>query len=127
MAGESGAVQLGDVTVQRLVGASTMRKVDAAVQRHGLITVVLMRLAPFLSNDAISLVAGLLKMGYWRFMGATLLGITPLAALIGWFGRDWQRLKAGLMWTSVILLLAYGAYVVWQWQHTSHRGLDQPV
>lgn len=106
---------VGEVTVYRLVGQETAEKIDAAVQRHGLISVVLIRLAPFLSNDAISFVGGMLRMGFLRFMAATLLGITPLMLLIGWFGKDWETMKSGLIWGSAAALLAYAGYLGWRY------------
>jgi uncharacterized membrane protein YdjX (TVP38/TMEM64 family) len=104
---------LGPYTVYRLIGKESERKVEAAVERYGLGAVVLARISPFLSNDAISFVAGLVRMGYWRFMGATLAGIVPLVGLVAWLSEDMERLKTGLVWVSSVSLLGFVAYVVY--------------
>lgn len=44
------------------------------------------RLAPFLSFDAISYAAGLTPLTFWRFLVATLLGVTPISFLLAYGG-----------------------------------------
>ena len=71
------------------------------------------RVNPFLSNDAISFVGGILKMTYWKFIGATLVGIAPLTIFIAILGRSTDQLKSGLLWGSLVSLVLFGAYVFW--------------
>ncbi len=85
--------------------------VQRLVEHYSFGIVALFRLSPILSTDAISLVAGLLGMNYWRYIGATLLGITPLAIGIAYFAKDLERLKEGLYWLGGIGLLLYGVYI----------------
>ena len=108
---------LSESALERLVGKKTLSKVEEQACEYGFWFVVIVRLAPFLSNDAISLIAGLIRMGYLRFMLATLLGITPLAAAIGYFGRDTSTLKTGLIWISAIALVAFAMKVLWDKKH----------
>ena len=68
---------------------------------------------PFRSNDAISFVAGILKMNYWKFISATILGIAPLTFLIAITGEDIDSLKIGLLWGSIVSLLIFGIYIWW--------------
>jgi len=75
--------------------------------------VAIARFSPFLSNDAISFVAGILKMSYWKFMGATLAGITPLIILIAWLSESMDRLETGLIWISAISLAVFIGYIVY--------------
>ena len=103
----------GPVIVQKLIGYRTERKITSFIDDYGFWTVIVIRLSPFLSNDAISFVAGVLKMGYWRFIGATMLGISPLIFFIAYLGGDYERLKTGLIWTSVISLVLFIAFVWW--------------
>jgi len=102
---------LGEVAVIKLVGEKQQKKLEYYVERYGFWAVIITRLAPALSNDAISFVAGMLKLSYRKFIGATLLGITPLAVLLAWFGENNDRLKTGLIWTSVISLVFLVAYI----------------
>lgn len=103
---------LGEFTVQKLIGAKTERKVSSFLKEYGFWAVVVTRINPFLSNDAISFVGGMLKISYWKFISATLLGISPLIVFIAIIGRDTQQLKTGLVWLLVSLVLFIG-YVWW--------------
>lgn len=104
---------LGRQTVHKLIGGRTEQKIEEFMENYGAGAVGIARFSPFLSNDAISFVAGLLKMSYWKFMAATLAGITPLVLLIAWMTEDMDRLKTGLIWISVISLAAFIAYIVY--------------
>lgn len=107
----------GDTIVKRIIGKKSEKKVATFLDDYGFWAVIVTRLNPFLSNDAISFVGGLLRMGYWKFMGATLVGIAPLTAFIAIFGKSIDELKMGLLWGSVISLLAFGAYIWWDKKH----------
>lgn len=103
----------GPVIVGKLVGNKTEEKIESFIDDYGFWAVIVTRLSPFLSNDAISFVGGMLRMNYWRFIGATLAGITPLTALIAFLGENNERLKTGLIWGSVISIALFAAYVWW--------------
>ncbi|WP_027065572.1 TVP38/TMEM64 family protein [Maribacter sp. Hel_I_7] len=107
----------GDTIVKRIIGKKSEKKVASFLDDYGFWAVIVTRLNPFLSNDAISFVGGLLRMGYWKFMVATLVGIAPLTAFIAIFGKSIDELKMGLLWGSVISLLAFGAYIWWAKKH----------
>lgn len=102
---------LSQPLINRVVGEKQERKLEDLVQRYGFGIVVLFRLSPLLSTDAISLVAGALRMSYWRYILATLMGITPLAIAIAYFSQDLERLKQGLYWLGGAGLLLYAIYV----------------
>ena len=103
----------GPVIVEKLIGHKTERKIGDFIEDYGFWAVIVTRLNPFLSNDAISFVAGILKMGYWKFIGATLAGIAPLTLFIAVIGESTDGLKTGLLWGSIISLLLFGGYVYW--------------
>lgn len=104
---------LGPVIVDKLIGHKTDKKLTAFIDDYGFWTIIVVRLSPFLSNDAISFVGGVLRMGYWRFIGATMLGISPLIIFIAYLGGDYERLKSGLIWASVISLVLFVAFIWW--------------
>jgi uncharacterized membrane protein YdjX (TVP38/TMEM64 family) len=104
---------LGPPVVGKILGPKGQKEVEGFIDDYGFWAIIVTRLAPFLSNDAISFVAGMLRMGYWRFIGATLLGITPLTIFIAWLGEENDRLKTGLIWASVVSILGFAAYVWW--------------
>lgn len=103
----------GPVIVEKLIGYRTEKKISDFIDDYGFWTIIVVRLSPFLSNDAISFVAGVLRMGYWRFIGATMIGISPLIIFIAYLGGDYERLKTGLIWTSVISLVLFVLFVWW--------------
>lgn len=103
----------GSPLIERLLGKKAKDKVEGFIDDYGFYAVIITRISPFLSNDAISFVSGILRMGYWRFIGATMIGILPLTALIAYLGEDNDRLINGLIWVSVISLVGFIGYVWW--------------
>jgi len=105
---------LGQVYVLKLLGEKTESKIEGFIEDFGFWAIIITRLNPFLSNDAISFVAGLLKMGYWRFIGATIIGILPLTILIAILGKTTDSLESGLLIGSIVSLVLFGIY--WYWK-----------
>ena len=103
----------GPVIVERLIGEKNEQKIADFIDDYGFWAVIVTRVNPFLSNDAISFVGGILKMTYWKFLGATLVGIAPLTIFIAILGRSTDQLKSGLLWGSLVSLVLFGAYVFW--------------
>jgi uncharacterized membrane protein YdjX (TVP38/TMEM64 family) len=104
---------LSPVIVQKLLGPKTENKISDFLDDYGFWAVIVTRINPFLSNDAISFVGGILKLGYWKFIGATLLGIAPLTIFIAIIGDSTQQLKTGLLWGSLVSLALFILYVYW--------------
>lgn len=104
---------IGPATVDRLVGEATERKVSGFVERYGVWAVVAARVSPVISTDAVSVVAGLVQMGYARFLAATAAGTLPLTVLVAWLGEDIDRLKTGLIWVSAVSLATFVGYVLY--------------
>lgn len=96
-----------------ILGTNTKDRVEKFITNYGFWAIIVTRLNPFLSNDAISFVAGILKISYLKFMGATLLGITPLVLLIAVTEGYMDKLKMVLLWVSVISLLVFIAYLIY--------------
>ncbi len=103
----------GPVIVEKLIGEKNEQKITDFIEDYGFWAVIVTRLNPFLSNDAISFVGGILKMTYWKFIGATLVGIAPLTIFIAILGRSTDQLKTGLLWGSLVSLALFGGYVYW--------------
>lgn len=113
---------LGEGKVGKLIGGKTEHKISQFIEDYGFWAVVVTRLNPFLSNDAISFVAGILRMGYWRFIGATLLGIAPLTIYLAIIGQSTESLKTGLLWASLVSLAGFVAYVWWDKKRDKDQG-----
>lgn len=102
---------LNPVTVDRLIGREVERRIERHVKRYGFWAVALFRVSPVLSTDAISIVAGLLEMHFWRYLAATALGFLPLAAGIAILGGDLVHMERTLVWVSVASIGALLLYV----------------
>lgn len=102
--------------ISRILGEKTFKKVSSFVRKYGFWAVAITRLNPFLSNDAISFVTGILKMNYWKFVTATFLGIFPVVMLLALIGKNTDSLKSGLLWGSIASVLIFGIYIWWDKQ-----------
>lgn len=103
----------GPVTVDRMLGHETEQKVERMVERYGLWAIIAARISPVLSTDAVSIVAGLVKMSFPRFLLATGAGTIPLTILIAILGADIQRLKTGLIVISAVSVAIFVGYVIY--------------
>ncbi|MCW8981547.1 TVP38/TMEM64 family protein [Altibacter sp.] len=103
----------GPILVSKLIGPKTEDKIEDFIEDYGFWAVIVTRFNPLLSNDAISFVAGILKMNYWKFIGATMLGITPLTIFVAIMGRSTDSLQNGLIWGSAVSVVLFGGYVWW--------------
>ncbi len=104
---------LSEDTLLALLGEKAEKRMRSYLENYGFGTVLVFRIAPFLSNDTISFVAGLTRMGFWKFMAATALGIAPLISLLAYLEGNSERLQRGLIWTSAVCLVGFGIYVWW--------------
>lgn len=96
---------------QRVVSEEKIKKIQTFLDRYGFGAVVIFRLCPFVSNDAISVAAGISKMNFWRFMLATMVGSIPFNVAIAYFGRETDTLMTGLYWVGGGGLAIYILYV----------------
>lgn len=104
---------VGEAGVKKLIGNKTQQKVSDFMDRYGLWAIIIARISPFLSNDAVSFVAGFATMRYWQFILATFAGIVPLTVLLAWLGENNDRLKSGLIWVSAVSLALFIGYVLY--------------
>lgn len=104
-------IKLKSVFLNKMVGEKNLEKMDFWISNYAFGSVVLFRISPFLSNDAISFIAGMLEMKYKRFIIATLVGMVPLSIAVAYFSRDISTLEDGLYWIGGAGLVAYGIYI----------------
>ncbi len=101
---------LGPVTVRKLMSDKVQKKTSEFIKNYGVAAIAITRISS-LSNDSLSIVAGLLKMSYQKYILATLGGITPLILLLAIYGRNGKILKA-LIWIAVISLVLLIIYII---------------
>ncbi|MBT0608365.1 TVP38/TMEM64 family protein [Aequorivita echinoideorum] len=109
---------IGPWFAAQILGKKKERTISRFLDDYGFWAVVITRINPFLSNDAISFVAGILKMDYFKFISATLAGIAPLILFLAIMGENFQTLKTGLLIVSVISLFIFGIYL---WIKKRHK------
>ena len=102
--------KLSPVIVDKLVSEKTQNKLQDFISNYGMKAIFVLRISS-LSNDGLSLVAGLLEMKYRRFIIATMLGMTPLIAALAILG-DRGKIEKGLIWIGGFLLICLVTYII---------------
>lgn len=103
---------LGEKTLDNFIDEDQEKKIDFYVERYGIWTVIVSRFNPFLSLDALSFAAGIAKMGYWKFIFGTMIGVIPLILLLNYFGRNNGHFLNGLLWFSIFSLLCLVVFII---------------
>ncbi len=103
---------LGEATVYKIVGENTEKKIEGYAERYGLWVIIIARLSPILSNDAVSFVGGLLKIPFWKFLLATAAGITPLAVIMAYLGENNERLVTGSIIVTAVSVVGIVVYII---------------
>lgn len=73
-----------------------------------MVRIILLNL--LLPKDAIRFVGGILKTGYWRFVGATFTGIAPLTLFIACIGKSTDALEKSLLWARPLSVDPFWGY-----------------
>lgn len=116
---------LGYETVRRWRGMRrVLRRLEPARSQGWLMAIVFAsRLVPFISFDAVSYAAGLTPLAFWRFALATLVGVTPVAFLLTYFGKaaiESERALLILLLIGGLTLIPIAARLLWLW-HRKRR------
>jgi uncharacterized membrane protein YdjX (TVP38/TMEM64 family) len=101
---------LGPATVHKLMSDKVQRKTSEFITDYGVAAIAITRICS-LSNDSLSIVAGLLQMKYSKYILATLGGITPLILLLAVYGKNGKILTA-LIWIAAISLVLLIVYII---------------
>lgn len=106
--GASGAFAISRVLGRDVISASSSSAARfltrARSQRGLMLCVFLTRLVPFVSFDAVSYLAGLTPLTFWRFLVATLAGTTPTCLAFAAAGHA----QVGADQPTAILIVACG-------------------
>ncbi|GAA0548016.1 TVP38/TMEM64 family protein [Chitinophaga japonensis] len=101
---------LGPSIVNKFISVKTQEKIRGFIKAYGVPAIAITRLSS-LSNDSLSFVAGILKMSYWKYILATLAGITPLVVLLAIYGKN-GRIEKALIWIAAISLVLLVLYII---------------
>ena len=108
---------VGDSLVRLLAGEKARRTAYDFAQKRGVQGVLMVRLMPILSADAMNLVAGTVRIPFRGFFLANAAGALPVTALVVWLSNSAQRLAWGLG----LLSLAVGLFALWRWWSARRR------
>lgn len=93
--------------VERVVGANAIATADRQFRRWGTPGIVLARVVPGISFDAVSYLAGLSSISFRRFIVLTAIGAVPQAYLYAWLVQSHPAAAwtvAGIMTAMIIVL-----------------------
>ena len=77
---------LGRDVVEKFAGKGALASVEGYFKKYGSKTILVCRLLPFVSFDAVSYFAGLTPMGFLAFFVATGIGQTPATIVYSYVG-----------------------------------------
>ena len=100
---------LGRDTVERFAGKGALASVEGYFKKYGTRTVLICRLLPFVSFDAVSYFAGLTPIKFWSFIWATGLGQLPATIVYSYVGG---MLTGGIKYFVTALLCIFSLAIL---------------
>ena len=101
---------LGRDVVEKFAGKGALASVEGYFEKYGTKTILVCRLLPFVSFDAVSYFAGLTPLKFWPFFLATGLGQTPATIVYSYVGGMLTG-GARIMMTGLLCLFAISILV----------------
>ena len=102
---------IGPAILKRILKDNARVKLTELIKEYGVGAIILFRLSPILSNEAISFIPAFLRMNYKKFILATLIGSSPVIAILA-FTAGKGNFKTVLIWLSIISLGVYILYLI---------------
>ena len=102
---------IGPAILKRILKDNTRVKLTELVKEYGVGAIILFRLSPILSNEAISFIPAFLRINYKKFILATLVGSIPVIAILAFTAGE-GNFKTVLIWLSIISLVVYIVYLI---------------
>ncbi len=115
----------GPAFITRLIGYKSQQNVSEFLEHYGVWAIIVTRINPLLSNDAISFIAGVVRMSYKKFILSTLIGIAPLVVVIAILGQMNDGFKSTFIWISIASLLMFIGFVWWDRKRRNKLKNDQ--
>lgn len=103
----------GRPAAEKFVSSKLLDKTDKFFDEYGNYAILIARLLPFISFDAVSYAAGLTNMEFWSFFWATGIGQLPATIVYSILGENIDQMaKFGLgIVTGFIALVAFGVAI----------------
>ena len=100
---------LGRDTVERFAGRGALASVEDYFVKYGSRTILICRLLPFVSFDAVSYFAGLTPIKFWPFFVATGIGQLPATIVYSYVGG---MLTGGVKYFVTALLCIFALSIL---------------
>jgi uncharacterized membrane protein YdjX (TVP38/TMEM64 family) len=81
-----GRTLLHGVVQARLAGYPRFKAIERAVERHGIKTVILLRLSPIMPFNLLNYLFGVTRLSVAQYAAASVIGVVPGAALFAYLG-----------------------------------------
>jgi uncharacterized membrane protein YdjX (TVP38/TMEM64 family) len=100
----------GRPAVEHFVGNKGINYVERFFKRYGTNSVLIARLIPVVSFDAVSYVAGVTSISFWSFFWASAVGELPATIVYSWLGQNMSSVAKFGLWAfvGVAALLIFG-------------------
>jgi uncharacterized membrane protein YdjX (TVP38/TMEM64 family) len=105
---------LGRGAAQALIGRFGLEAADGWIARRGPYGIVVARLMPGMAFDNISFGAGLTRIGFWRFMAATVAGAAPQTFLYVYLGQSAAQYAWAMLAGSALVIGGFAAATFWR-------------
>ena len=102
---------LGRDVVEKLTSKAGLKQIDEFFEKHGRQSILIARLLPFVSFDAVSYAAGLTSMSFVSFFIATGIGQTPATIVYSYVGGMLTG-GARLVVTALLIIFALSILIV---------------
>lgn len=102
---------VGNSLVRLLIGETARQKTYEFAEKNGVYGVLMIRLMPILSADAMNLVAGAVRMPFHKFMLASAAGALPVTALVVWLSGNNHR----MLWGMGLFSALVGGVAIGRW------------
>jgi uncharacterized membrane protein YdjX (TVP38/TMEM64 family) len=96
------------------MGEERVVKAEHAIERGGVVALLLARLVPFVPYSLVGYVAGAARVPLWRFVWTGFIGILPITAAATYLGHALGDLSASdpLLWVALGVIAALGALTI---------------
>jgi uncharacterized membrane protein YdjX (TVP38/TMEM64 family) len=115
--------KLSRVTLSKFVSIENQLKISEFIHDYGVGAIMITRISSF-SNDALSFVAGMLKMDYRKYILSTLIGITPLIIVLAIFGLN-EKIEWALIWVAAASLVMLVVYIILDKRRKKRMRMDR--
>ena len=100
----------GQPLLRKCIAGRQIRKFESYMQRHGVFSVIILKLNPLTSLDIWNYLAGASAISFMEFTIANMIGITPLIAISSMLGEGTYTLAPQILGILILLSILYAVW-----------------